>query len=53
MERSGRGLIEGTEKNHKKLNQDIQFPGRDLNLGLPEYEAITARRGRSVQFLKI
>jgi hypothetical protein len=32
-------LPSGTEKEHKKLNQDSQSPGRDFNTGPPEYEA--------------
>jgi hypothetical protein len=38
-----------TEKNHEKP-QDSSSPGRDLNLGPPEYEAgvVTTRQRRSV-----
>jgi hypothetical protein len=47
MEGSGRGLIlryypgirlEGLRKTTKKLSQDSQSPGRDLNLEPPEYK---------------
>jgi hypothetical protein len=33
-------FTEGTEENHEKLSQDIRSPGRDLNPGRPEYEAV-------------
>jgi hypothetical protein len=29
-----------TEENHENLNQDIQSPGRDMNPGPSEYEAV-------------
>jgi hypothetical protein len=50
MEGSGHGLIlilkvpsqhlhGGIEERYKNLDQDSRYPGRDLNLGPPEYEA--------------
>jgi hypothetical protein len=32
-------LSGGTEESHKGVSQDSWSPGRDLNPGLPEYEA--------------
>jgi hypothetical protein len=42
--------LEGLRKNTKNLSQDSRCPGRDLNLGPPEYEAgvLTTRPRRSV-----
>jgi hypothetical protein len=31
--------MEELRKTAKKFSKDIRFPGRDLNRGLPEYEA--------------
>jgi hypothetical protein len=46
-----RYLPGGTEKNHEKLGQDSQTPGRDLKPGPPEYETavLTVRHRRSVE----
>jgi hypothetical protein len=48
VEGSGRGLIKGTirhfprvtEETTKNLSQGSRSSGRDLNPGLPEYEAV-------------
>jgi hypothetical protein len=63
LEGSGRGLIfryysgshlEGLRKTKINLDQDSRSPGRNLNLGPPEYEAgiLTTRPRRSVMFLE-
>jgi hypothetical protein len=61
---SGRDLIlryyqviclEGLRKTMKPLRQDSQSPGRDLNPGLPEYEAgvLTTRPRRSAHAFRV
>jgi hypothetical protein len=59
VEGTGRGLIVRyypslrLEKVTKNLSQNSQFPGRDLNPGLPEYEAgvLTTRQRCSIPVL--
>jgi hypothetical protein len=45
--------LEGLRKTMKNLSQDSRSRGRDLNTGLPEYEAgvLTTRTQRSVSVL--
>jgi hypothetical protein len=63
MEGSGRGLIlrhnpgsclEGMRKATKIFSQNYQYPGQDINPGLPEYESgvLTTRTQLSVIILK-
>jgi hypothetical protein len=45
--------LEGLMKTTKTISQDNRYPGRDLNLGTPEYEAgaVITRPPRSVEDL--
>jgi hypothetical protein len=54
MERSGRGLIEGTGENHDKT-QGSRCPERDLNSVPPEYKGVilTSQPGATRQLLKV
>jgi hypothetical protein len=38
----------GTEENTKKLSQNSRYPGRDLNWGPPEYEAVVLSRHHNI-----